>query len=218
MIFPSNSVDILEESIYKRQLTLNVTAVNGEIVPSDYVGKYSSAINWSSNDSEAVSVLAGYIEAKGNPANAVMISAVSADDSDIYDSMEYATIGLDITVDGKRANGGTVDIVTHAFSAGTYALSLFDESGIFTSDYMSSHNLSGSWTLEDDYVKGEIPGNRDMFGTSASYLRLTDKTNYTATISRYSQMDTPVVCNVISINEKAVAVVHFNAGYKYQFT
>ena len=217
LIFPSNSVDILDESIYKRQLSVNVVAINGEKVPADYIGKYSSSIIWSSNDAEALSAIDGFIEARGKASDAVIVSATSNDNTDVSDSIEYAITELDITVNGTRTNGGTFDIVTHAFSAGTYTLSLYDESGKFTSEYMASNEFSGLWTMTNDYTKGEIPENKDIFGTDASYLKLTNKTDFTATISRYSQLDTPVVCNIISLKTKPVAIVHFTAGYDYKF-
>ena len=218
LIFPSNSVDILDESIYKRQLAVEVTAVNGETVPSEYIGKYSSAIEWTSGDTSALTVTNGFIEAKGKAINSVTITAASSDDSSISDSISYATIELDITVEGTRTYGNEEDIVGSWITSPTARkLSLWSANDYLTSDNFSLKGFSGRWAITNGWEAGKEPEEKtEIKNTNSIYIRLTDCTDFTANAYRRSISDEPTICNIISWNGKAVATVHFKAGYAIQ--
>lgn len=214
LIFPSNSVDILDESIYKRQLTLNVTAVNGETVPSDYFGKYSSVINWTSSDSEAVSVKDGYIEAKGKAANVVTVSAISSDNSMIYDKQNYSTVGLDLTVNEERTYGNRKLIKYALFDPPAHSVSLWSEFDCINSDNFNSKGFTSRWAITENWKAGVEPEDCiSVQDTNSIYIRIDRVSDYSANIYRRSISNEPVVCCVISYNNIPIATVHFVAGY-----
>ena len=192
----------------------NVKAVNGETVSSEYLGVYSSSINWSSNDSAAVSVTDGYIEAKGQAAASVVVSAISSDDSGVSDSIEYAAVELDITVEGERTYGNKKDIAgTWLTSPPARPLSLWSSNSTLTSDNFTSNGFAGRWAIDENWTAGVEPGNGiEVNVGSGIYLKLTDCTDFTANAYRRSLDREPTICNVISWNGKVVATVHFKAG------
>ena len=218
LFISNNSTDVLDDNFSEMTLTTSVKNKAGEVVNPNQIGIYTSDIIWKSTDSSAISVSSGLLKVGTTANNNVKIVAYSSDNEEIYDEVELASVEVDITVNGSRTYGNKTTIQASAFKQPEpHYLSLYFENTYFDETSFNDSNYTCYWTIDENYGDGNISSSTSI-GSGEIYLTITENKNYTATIKRRSISDEPEVCAVIYVNNtEPIAVVHFKAGYSYNF-
>ena len=197
-------VNVVDSSYTSINLSdyLSVQGVNGKEIDLSMLGIYSSSIEWTSDNNEAITVNAdGIATVAYSPDAEVYVYAKSSDDPSINASVALSALKIDILLNGDIVTGSGGSVASTVFGINDPSTAALSFSGLYDETNFENSEYFNFWCLD---------GNKDE--TSGLAFSITSM-NFKATLDRKADAYEYYVTALLTDKDTSdtIAIIGFTA-------